>query len=50
VPIFGMGASAYFLSEPLPTWKIFAASLVMMGLVVNLFWPTLAGKFSRSAV
>ena len=50
VPIFGMGASAYFLSEPLPTWKLIAAGLVMMGLVVNLFWPTIAGKFSRSAV
>ena len=39
VPIFGMGASAYFLSEPLPLWKILAAGLVIAGLVVNLFWP-----------
>ena len=41
VPIFGMGASAYFLSEPLPLWKVMAASLVIAGLVINLFWPTL---------
>ena len=44
VPIFGMGASAYFLSEPLPTWKILAAALVIAGLVVNLFWPSLESK------
>ena len=41
VPIFGMGASAYFLSEPLPLWKILAAGLVIAGLIVNLFWPSL---------
>ena len=41
VPIFGMGASAFFLSEPLPAWKMLAAGLVIAGLLVNLFWPTL---------
>jgi O-acetylserine/cysteine efflux transporter len=41
VPIFGMGASAFFLDEALPSWKIMAAGLVIAGLVVNLFWPTL---------
>ena len=41
VPIFGMGASANFLSEPLPLWKVMAAGLVIAGLVINLFWPTL---------
>jgi O-acetylserine/cysteine efflux transporter len=41
VPIFGMGASAFFLGEALPGWKIMAAGLVIAGLVVNLFWPTL---------
>ncbi len=47
VPIFGMGASAYFLSEPLPLWKILAASLVIAGLVVNLFWPNLEKYFRK---
>ena len=47
VPIFGMGASAYFLSEPLPTWKVLAASLVIAGLVVNLFWPSLESKIKH---
>jgi O-acetylserine/cysteine efflux transporter len=41
VPIFGMGASAFFLDESLPAWKVMAASLVIIGLIVNLFWPTL---------
>lgn len=47
VPIFGMGASAYFLSEPLPSWKIFAAGLVIAGLVVNLFWPSIESKIKH---
>jgi O-acetylserine/cysteine efflux transporter len=47
VPIFGMGASAYFLSEPLPLWKILAAGLVIAGLVVNLFWPNLEKFFIK---
>ena len=47
VPIFGMGASAYFLSEPLPLWKILAAGLVIAGLVVNLFWPNLKKRFIK---
>jgi O-acetylserine/cysteine efflux transporter len=44
VPIFGMGASAFFLGETLPDWKIMAAGLVIAGLVVNLFWPALREK------
>jgi O-acetylserine/cysteine efflux transporter len=39
-----MGASAFFLAEPLPTWKILAAGLVIVGLMVNLFWPSLRKK------
>ena len=47
VPIFGMGAAAYFLAEPLPLWKIMAAGLVIAGLVVNLFWPGIASALKR---
>jgi O-acetylserine/cysteine efflux transporter len=47
VPIFGMGASAYFLSEPLPLWKMVAAGLVITGLIVNLFWPNLEKYFRK---
>ena len=46
VPIFGMGASTVFLSESLPLWKILAAGLVLIGLMVNLFWPSLRHRFS----
>ena len=41
VPVFGMGASAWLLGEPLPAWKLLAAALVMGGLAINLLWPKL---------
>lgn len=44
VPIFGMGASAFFLGESLPDWKLMAAGLVITGLIVNLFWPSLQAQ------
>ncbi|WP_216240320.1 EamA family transporter [Polynucleobacter sp. JS-Polo-80-F4] len=47
VPIFGMGAAAYFLAEPLPLWKILAAGLVIAGLVINLFWPNIERGLKR---
>jgi O-acetylserine/cysteine efflux transporter len=42
VPVFGMGASAIFLHEALPPWKLAAAALVMSGLVLNTLWPRLS--------
>lgn len=39
VPVFGMGASALLLGEPLQDWKLAAATLVLGGLAVNFFWP-----------
>lgn len=41
VPIFGMGASALWLGEPLQDWKLTAGGLVMAGLALNLLWPRL---------
>lgn len=41
VPVFGMGASALWLGEPLQPWKLLAAALVMAGLGLNLLWPLL---------
>ena len=41
VPVFGMGASALALGEPLNDWKLWAAALVMCGLALNLLWPRL---------
>lgn len=42
VPIFGMGAAAIWLGEPLPGWKFLAAGLVMSGLCINVLWPRFA--------
>ncbi|MGU3361733.1 EamA family transporter [Methylobacterium sp. M6A4_1b] len=39
VPVFGMGASALWLGEPLPAWKLGAAGLVLGGLVLGLLYP-----------
>ena len=39
VPVFGMGASAALLGEPLPSWKILAAVLVIGGLAINILGP-----------
>ncbi len=38
VPVFGFGASALLLGEPLEGWKIHAAGLVMAGLAINLLY------------
>jgi O-acetylserine/cysteine efflux transporter len=50
VPVFGMGASAWWLGEPLPGWKLLAAALVMGGLAINLFWPRWRGLWAGRRV
>lgn len=47
VPVFGMGASAIFLGESLPPWKLLAAALVMSGLALNIFWPRVQQRLAR---
>jgi O-acetylserine/cysteine efflux transporter len=47
--VFGMGASAVFLGEPLPLWKLEAASLVIGGLAVGMLWPQRAPKMPGRA-
>ena len=44
VPVFGMGAAAWWLHEPLPGWKLAAAGLIIGGLAVNLFGPRLIAR------
>lgn len=39
VPVFGMGASALWLGEPLPAWKLGAAALVLSGLALGILYP-----------
>ncbi|HRD46429.1 MAG TPA: EamA family transporter [Caulobacter sp.] len=48
VPVFGMAASAVFLHEALPAWKLAAAGLVMAGLALNTFWPRISRGFRRT--
>jgi O-acetylserine/cysteine efflux transporter len=47
VPIFGIGASALFLGEPLQSWKLLAAALVMGGLALSLLWPRFVQPISK---
>lgn len=47
VPLFGMGASALWLDEGLPLWKLIAAALVMGGLALNLLWPRLRALLAK---
>lgn len=39
VPVFGMGAAALTLGEPMPPWKLGATALVLAGLALNVLWP-----------
>lgn len=47
VPVFGMSCSAWILGEPLPSWKLGAAALVISGLALNLLWPRLRARLLR---
>jgi O-acetylserine/cysteine efflux transporter len=49
VPVFGMSASAFWLGEPLPAWKLIAAALVIAGLALNLLWPRLLAAIGPRA-
>jgi len=47
VPVFGMAASAWWLGEGLPGWKLLAAFLVLLGLALNLLWPWWSRRWQR---
>lgn len=44
VPVFGLGASALFLGEPVQPWKLAAFALVMAGLSLGMFWPRIGAR------
>ena len=48
IPVSGMAASALFLGEPLPTWKLIAAMLIISGLAINLLGPRFAKPLQTS--
>jgi O-acetylserine/cysteine efflux transporter len=49
VPVFGMAASAWWLAEPLPAWKLVAGGLVVAGLAFNLAWPRVRARIATAA-
>jgi O-acetylserine/cysteine efflux transporter len=49
VPVFGMLAANLVLGEAMPGWKLAAAGLVMLGLAVNVAWPTIRQGLARAA-
>jgi O-acetylserine/cysteine efflux transporter len=49
VPVTGMLASAVFLREPLPGWKLAAAALVIAGLSLTVFGAGIARIVRTSA-
>lgn len=48
VPICGIISSSLLLGESLPSWKISAGSLVILGLCINMFGPRLKFVFARA--
>lgn len=49
VPAFGLGASAWYLSEPLQPWKIIAALAIVGGLFLGMTRPRLTTKAAAAA-
>ncbi len=46
VPIFGLASSAWWLAEAMPAWKLWATTLVLAGLALNLLAPRWARPVS----
>jgi O-acetylserine/cysteine efflux transporter len=46
VPVVGMATAAVVIGEPLQTWKLAAAALVMSGLGLNTLWPAFQQRFT----
>lgn len=42
VPVFGMAASAWWLGEALPLWKLAAGGLILAGLAINILWTRIS--------
>jgi O-acetylserine/cysteine efflux transporter len=50
IPIVAMMSSVVIINEPLYPWKIAAATLVISGLLINLFGRALFQKFKRPKI
>jgi len=49
IPVFGMGASALLLGEPLPAWKLAGGALVVAGIAAIVLSGTVRAKPARAA-
>ena len=50
VPVFGMLSAIVFFDEPMQSWKIGAAMLILLGLMINLFGPRLRVRMAGPQV
>ena len=50
VPVFGMLSAVVFLGEPMEPWKVGAAALILLGLMINLFGPRLHVRLTSPEV
>ncbi len=48
IPVFGMGASAFFLDESIPMWKSGAALIVIFAMLLNTFGAKLIQGWSKN--
>lgn len=44
IPVFGMGASALMLGEPMPAWKLVAGAMVVGGIAIITLAPLIARR------
>lgn len=49
VPVFGFAASAFWLGESLPGWKLAASGLVILGLALNFVAPAITSRRTKVA-
>jgi O-acetylserine/cysteine efflux transporter len=49
VPVFGMGSSALLLGEPMQSWKLLAAFLIIAALAIGMLWPRFAQAIKGAA-
>jgi len=44
IPVVGLGSAVWWLSEPLPAWKVLATALIVGGVALNMLWPRFAAR------
>ncbi len=44
IPIVGLASAVWWLDEPMPAWKVAAATLVVGGVALNMLWPRMKAR------